>query len=69
MWDFATANPGTAFLIVLVLAWAFIEPFRYAFRAYNRRLRSRNIAAHGWPKPPVDADGDIVYPPVAESAE
>lgn len=35
-------------------------PFRLAFRAYNRRLRAKNIAAHGWPANPImDADGDI----------
>ena len=69
MWNFATANPGTAFLIVVVLAWAFVQPFHFAFRAYNRRLRSRNIAAHGWPTAPIDADGDVVYPPPVSQDE
>lgn len=62
MWEFAKANPGYAFLIVWVVCWAFTKPFAYAFRAYNRTLRSRNIVAHGWPTAPVDADGDVVYP-------
>jgi hypothetical protein len=47
-------------LIVLILAWAATSPFYLAFRAYNRMLRSRNIIAQGWPKPPMDADGDII---------
>lgn len=62
MWGFATANPGYTFLIIWVLAWAFVQPFRLAWLAYNRSLRSKNIAANGWPTPPLDADGDIVHP-------
>lgn len=62
MWEFATANPGYAFLIVLTIAWAVVQPFRYAFAVYNRTIRARNIAAHGWPTAPIDADGDVVYP-------
>jgi hypothetical protein len=31
---------------------------------FNRWLRSRNIARHGWPTNPLmDADGDIIHPP------
>ena len=38
-------------------------PFYYAFKAYNRKKRSENIAAHGWPTAPLmDADGDIIHP-------
>lgn len=62
MWNFATNNPGYTFLIVLVLAWASVQPFRFAWLAYNRSLRQRSIVAHGWPTAPVDADGDVVYP-------
>jgi hypothetical protein len=62
MLEFAKANPGYTFLIVWVLAWAATRPFWYAWVAYNRTLRSRNIVAHGWPTAPVDADGDVVYP-------
>lgn len=57
-----------------VLAWCFAwavwpicgiftAPFKYAFRAYNRKIRGGNIRAHGWPTNPLmDADGDIVHP-------
>lgn len=62
IWDFANQHPFIGAFIVLVLAYAATRPFSYAFRAYNRRLRSRNIVAHGWPEPPLDADGDVVYP-------
>ena len=58
------------------LAWAIFPicsaltaPFRYAFKAYNRKVRSRNIAAHGWPTNPLmDADGDIVHPKQDDAA-
>lgn len=62
MWEFASGNPFTAFLIAWIVAWAVTRPFHYAFMAYNRTLRSRNIKLHGWPTPPTDADGDVVYP-------
>ena len=62
VWDFANESPLAAFCMVLVLAYAATRPFAYVFKAYNRKLRSRNIAAHGWPTPPIDADGDVVYP-------
>lgn len=61
MWEFARANPGSAIIIVMVIAWAVTRPFVFGFRAYNRTLRARNIAAHGWPEPPMDADGDIIF--------
>lgn len=61
-WTFANANPFSAFLVVWVVCYALTRPFAYAFRAYNRTLRSRNIAAHGWPTAPIDADGDVIYP-------
>ena len=36
---------------------------RLPFWAWNRLLRSRSIASHGWPTNPLmDADGDIVHP-------
>jgi hypothetical protein len=35
----------------------------WIFKFYNRWMRSRNIAAQGWPKARfMDADGDIVHP-------
>ena len=61
MFDFAKDSPFVALLMVWIIAWAFTRPFAYAFKAYNRRMRSRNIAARGWPtNPRMDADGDII---------
>lgn len=65
-WAFASAHPFWAWMI----AWGFwvmpvtlTIPFQYAFRFWNRWLRSRNIARHGWPNAHLmDADGDIVHP-------
>ena len=57
---FAIANPIMFFLVVLVAGWATVQPFRYGYLCFSRWMRSRNIQAQGWPKPPVDADGDIL---------
>ncbi len=62
MWEFAQANPGYAFLAFWIGAWAVTRPFYFAFMAWNRTLRSRNIRTQGWPTAPIDADGDVVHP-------
>lgn len=64
VWDFANNNPLTA----LILAYLIGAPVRYAYRAYKMQLRAKNIALHGWPTAPMDADGDIVYPDKEEAA-
>lgn len=68
MWDFAAANPGTAMFLAVTAAYAFVQPWYYAFKAWNRYLRSKNIAVHGWPKPPMDADGDVIWPQEEEES-
>ena len=68
---FAGAHPVAAvflgwvvFALSLPTVWVIavlIEvPINYSFRAYNRRLRSRNISLRGWPPSHLDADGDAV---------
>lgn len=57
-WDFAAQHP----VMAIVLTYIIMAPVRYSYRAYSRYLRHKNIAAHGWPTAPVDADGDVVYP-------
>ncbi|TJW14347.1 MAG: hypothetical protein E5W82_10235 [Mesorhizobium sp.] len=72
-YNFAGAHPVVTFFLawgIWPVCWTvqivLTVPFRLAFAAYNRRLRSLNIRAHGWPTSPLmDADGDIVHPPVA----
>jgi len=60
--EYADHHSIDAVVLAAVACIGFIAPFRYGFRAYNRYLRSKNIAAHGWPVPPLDADGDVIYP-------
>ncbi len=65
--NFAGEHPVLAFLLAVVVANVATAPFRYGFKAYNRSLRARNIAARGWPANPLmDADGDIVHPDKAD---
>lgn len=56
---FANNHPLYFLLCLAVAAWALVQPLRYAFLCYNRRLRSLNIREKGWPPPPLDADGDV----------
>lgn len=63
IWDFAAQHPEAAcFLAFIGVVWPVHEICLTIKRAYWMRLRHKNILAHGWPVPPVDADGDIVYP-------
>jgi amino acid transporter len=69
-WSLAQERPFTAWLLALSL-WiipATIQiPFVIAFKCWNRWLRNRNLKHLGWPRNPLmDADGDIVHPPVKE---
>lgn len=59
---FAGEHPLLAILLAWCCAGVLKAPFEFAFKAYNRKCRSNNIASHGWPTAPMDADGDIVYP-------
>lgn len=68
MWDFAGAHPGTAMFLAAAAALAFVAPWRYAFAAWKMYLRSKNIAAHGWPKAPMDADGNVAWPQEGEKS-
>lgn len=58
--DFAGHHPFLTLFLAIIAASAFGAPFRYAFLAWNRTLRSRNIAARGWPPGHLDADGDFM---------
>lgn len=58
IWEFASNSPWLAFFLALIVASVLKSPFW----ALNRFFRSRNIAKHGWPTAPIDADGDVVYP-------
>lgn len=62
--NFAGDHPVVAVLVV----WSIAAVLKMPFWAINRYLRSRNIARHGWPTAPVDADGDVVYQDKKEAA-
>lgn len=59
---FAGEHPVVAILTVWAVCGVVKVVIKMPFWALNRLLRSRNIAKHGWPAAPVDADGDVVYP-------
>lgn len=75
--EFMLANPWLTWALAWGLwpiCWAISSilttPFNVAFKAYNRRLRSKNILARGWPTAQLmDADGDIIHPPVKEASK
>lgn len=64
---FIADNPITAIILALIIASTIVAPFKYAFSAYNRTLRSRNILAQGWPPEHLDADGDFKPEPEESS--
>jgi hypothetical protein len=66
-WDFASGSPYLATFIVFLVIMLVRSASKSIVLAWNRWLRSRNIRAHGWPRAPVDADGDLVYPATADA--
>lgn len=62
MWEFANNQPDAAVFIAFFAMCVAIAIVRLPFRFWNRWLRHKNIAQHGWPTAPVDADGDVIYP-------
>jgi len=58
---FADHRPTTFIIALIIVGLVAASLFRVCLLAYNRRLRSLNIRAKGWPAPPLDADGDVVY--------
>lgn len=53
---------GEHYVVTILVVWSAASVLKTPFWALNRYFRSRNIAKHGWPAAPMDADGDIVYP-------
>lgn len=73
-YNFAAAHPFLTWFLawgIWPVCWAAVAiwsaPFSYAFKAYNRHLRARNIWMYGWPnRHLMDADGNIVHPPTKQ---
>lgn len=57
---FAGDHPVLTFVLFWLACWVAVVAIQQPFRMWNRWLRHRNIAAHGWPTPPLDADGDVI---------
>lgn len=64
MWEFADHQPGVALGIVVVLSIlvfisirSFNDLCSLFYKGWEARLRSRNIAAYGWPPAHCDATG------------
>lgn len=59
MWfvELAKNSPFTAMLMVCAGYYGF---FYTPAVMWTRWLRHKSIKEHGWPTPPMDADGDIV---------
>jgi hypothetical protein len=66
MWELARESPIVVMVMFWVACWAAVQPFKFAYKAYKYRLRAKNIAQHGWPIPPLDADGELRYPDTDE---
>lgn len=62
-WQFASDHPFAAFCMLWIVGWVISVIVTQPLRFWNRWLRHKNIAAHGWPEPPLDADGNVVHPP------
>lgn len=67
IWDFASEHWFVAIILTFIVGEIMTVPFRCAFRAWNRYLRSCNIRAVGWPPDHLDADGDWKPEPKEES--
>jgi hypothetical protein len=54
-------HPMYFVVCLCVVALTVMQVSRYVFLTCNRVIRARNISKHGWPTPPLDADGDVVH--------
>jgi hypothetical protein len=55
-----TFSMGHPVLFAFCVCWAVLFPCLTLGTCVRVLGRCRNIRAHGWPTPPVDADGDII---------
>ena len=60
IYDFMDKHWFVTVILSLIGASTIAFPFRCVAIMYSRMLRSRNIAARGWPPAHLDADGDPV---------
>lgn len=55
-WEFWSENPWLTFIAICAIYYSLRNVLLIL---PNRYFRSRDIAAHGWPPPHCDADGDF----------
>lgn len=67
LYAFVSNNQMPAFFLALIAAWVTVSIASQPFRFFNRWMRSRNIAARGWPPAHLDADGDFKPEPETEA--
>lgn len=60
LWAFAGNHQFVAVLLAIIAAWLASQPFKFIYRSYKLRVRSRNIREKGWPPHHLYADGDSV---------
>lgn len=58
-WEFWSEHYYLAFFAMCFAAWIAGSAIYYAFRIFNRVMRTINIACRGWPPAHLDADGDF----------
>lgn len=54
--EFMGGSPFLTFFLALIIGGV----IKYPFHVLKRWIRSRDIQKHGWPRAPMDADGDII---------
>ena len=60
VWTFMGDHPVLTVILALIAGSVAKAAIRLPFIMYRLRVRERNISLHGWPQPPMDADGDII---------
>ena len=60
--ELAKVAPLTAFVLVCSAYYLAKCILWMPYNILQRCLRHRAIMRHGWPTPPMDADGDVIYP-------
>lgn len=62
IYEFMSKSPWLTFFLAFLLVHLIVKIVYLPINFYRNKSRRLNIAAHGWPTAPVDADGDVVYP-------
>lgn len=61
-WEFANNSPWLTFFLAMFAFMAVEAVVMAPVKMFKVHARRKNIEQHGWPTPPLDADGDVVLP-------